>query len=357
MVVGISVERRPRIVGGTFGLPDSRHSVPVTAPPFVRPDDLLLVNARSALLVLLQQLRPQSVWLPSFLCPVLVAVVSSRAEVRWYDVGDDLSPGPSEWIDQVTEGDFVVSIDYFGFRTGIAYRGGLRQRGAVIVEDACQALLTDGVGEDADFVLFSPRKYVGVPDGGVLSARSFGRGSEFTVSDFSPPPAAWWQTALSASTQRAEFDEHGGNNHWFELFQQSEDATPAGRYAMSDLTRRLLGTIDYTEIATRRRENYDVLLTHLPEFALLPDLEPGVVPLGFPVRVSNRADILEHLYSHDIFPPVHWRIDGVVPTRFAASHMLAKEILTLPCDQRYDVDTMLRMARLFREKGRPCTDI
>ena len=44
----------------------------------------------------------------------------------------------------------------------------VKKCGAWLLEDACQALLSDEVGRFSDFVLYSPRKFLGVPDGGVL---------------------------------------------------------------------------------------------------------------------------------------------------------------------------------------------
>lgn len=353
MADSICTELPPQIVGGVFGL--SAEQFCSTLVPFLRADDLLLANARSGLSVLLEELRPPCVWLPSFLCPVLLTVAKSRTAVQWYDVGGNLYPSESNWSDGIADGDLVVVIDHFGFRNSAELFDRLRQRGAIIVEDACQALLTAGTGEGADYVLFSPRKFVGIPDGGVLSSRRLRELPNVTLHN---SPRDWWETARDAVTHRAAFDEVGGDRGWFDYFQQSEAEAPIGRFAISELSHNLLSDcFDYTEIAARRRENYATILDRLEEFAVLPLLDSTVVPLGFPVRMRNRDEVRRHLFSHNIFPPVHWAIEGVVPERFAASHRLSAEIMTLPCDQRYDTETMSRMADLVLETGVPCTAI
>ena len=62
-------------------------------------------------------------------------------------------------------------------------------------------------------------------------------------------------------------------------------------------------------------------------------------------------------FADEIFPPIHWPIEAVVPLEFRASQRLAGKILTLPCDQRYGVAAMERMAEVVKGVAQPCTDI
>jgi hypothetical protein len=149
---------------------------------------------------------------------------------------------------------------------------------------------------------------------------------------------------------RGEFDTYGGSRRWFELFQESENRAPMGHYAMSEFSRNLLRCgFDYEQISNRRRSNYAALSNPLRRLAVFPDLPEGVVPLGFPIRSSGRRRIREHLFANEIYPSIHWAIEGLVPSEFGASHRLAGDILTLPCDQRYDVAEMERVARRVLE--------
>lgn len=334
----------PPIIGGVFGLAQAgAHSA---GCPFLTPADARLANGRSAIWLLLRTLKPARVWLPSFLCPsILEALPGADSQLRFFGVSETLQ-AETGWLADVDSGDLVVLIDYFGWRTEATLAAAARERGAVVLEDASQALLTQGVGSGADYVLFSPRKTVGVPDGGVLSARS----GALPSMPLEAAPAAWWHTALEARRLRARFDADGGSRSWFELYQQSEEHAPVGPFAMSDLTVNLLNSaFDYAAIAAVRRANYVTLLEHLQPVAVLPELPPTVVPLGFPMRVPDRLSLLNHLYARGIYPPVHWSIAGVVPDSFESSHRLSREILTLPCDQRYAERDMRRMARHVRE--------
>src|SRR5690606_30501079 len=132
---------------------------------------------------------------------------------------------------------------------------------------------------------------------------------------------------------------------WFSLFQENDRNGPIGAFAMSELSEMLLRRcFDYDAIAQRRRDNYAALQSSLAHLSLLGGLPPEVVPLGFPIRTSRRDELRQHLFDEQIYPPVHWRIKGVVPEAFVESHQLSDEIMTLPCDQRYGADDMHRMA-------------
>jgi len=346
----IPVESRveTKIIGGMFGLEETRglHSC---IPPFLEGQTILLVNARSGIFLLIELLSPSHVWLPSYLCGVMLETVNkSSANVRFYEVNYDLAVPSLEWLSDVQQGDLVILMDYFGFPCDSSCAAQAKERGAWVLEDACQALLSGEVGRFSDFVLFSPRKFLGVPDGGILTCR---RKIDLNGIDLRNPPAEWWLKAFFSTVLRREFDIHGGNRRWFELFRQVDIGGPIGHYAMSEISNMLLRRgFDYSGIAQRRIDNYAMLNDELHDIAVFPSLSSNTVPLGFPIRLENRDRLRQVLFDHEIYPPVHWPIQDVVPQEFRDSHRLAKDIMTLPCDQRYDTHDMKRMAKVVLEE-------
>jgi dTDP-4-amino-4,6-dideoxygalactose transaminase len=336
----------PEIIGGMFGLEEVLPNLNGCTPPFLKGRDIFLANGRSGIWLLIELLSPSQVWMPSYLCGgMLPAVDQSATDVRFYEVDYDLAVPSLEWLDNVRPGDLVILIDYFGFPCDSSCAARAKEQGAWVLEDACQALLSGEVGQFSDFVVFSPRKFLGVPDGGVLILN---RELDCQDIDLTPPPAEWWLKAFSASVLRREFDIHGGNRHWFKLFQEADSTGPIGYYAMSELSKALLRhSFDYSTIAQRRIDNYKFLTEVLGDIALFPSLSANIVPLGFPIRVKNRDRLRQMLLDHQIYPPVHWPIQGIVPRKFRDSHKLADEIMTLPCDQRYDRRDMKRMVSVI----------
>ena len=333
-------------MGGMFAL-EGISNANSTTPRFLNEKHILLANARSGIALVMGLLSPSCIWMPSYLCgSMLKAVNAPMSSLKFYEVTYDLVPSSLDWLNNIQPKDLVVLVDYFGFPCNPYWIKRAKEQGAWVLEDACQALLSEEVGRFSDFVLFSPRKFLGIPDGGILT---FHHQLAFDP-ELESPPAAWWLKAFSAIVLRGEFDLQGGSRRWFELFQESELGAPIGPYAMSELSRMLLQhSFDYRKIAQKRIENYQLLLDRLIEVALFPSLPPGVVPLGFPIRVKNRDQVRRALFDHEIYPPVHWPIKGIIPEKFRGSHQLSAEIMTLPCDQRYNRRDMEQMAGLVAE--------
>jgi hypothetical protein len=333
------------ILGGMFGLAEPSAARAGRRPGFLSLDDaLFLANARSGLRVLVDRLQPPRVFLPSYLCDSLVAATrDAAARTVFYAVDQALVPRASD-LSGFGRGDLVVAIGYFGFPAAPAIGCSARLAGAWLLEDKSQALLSTAADLGADFVLLSPRKFVGVPDGGILASRCAVRVGDVPTQ---PAPFAWWQTSLEAAVRRARYDRAGGDRQWFDLFREAERTCPIGSYAMSATSRHLLeSAFDYGDVARRRVANYAALLRRLGGRALFPSLPPGVVPLGFPVKLAHRDRVRSALFAEGIYPPVHWDLAGHVPAEFQDSHALSAQTLTLPCDQRAGEDDMARLAAL-----------
>ena len=342
------------IVGGMFGLPLTIADGPnMVVPGFLRGPGLLLTNARSGIRVLIDKLNCGRVWVPSYLCPSIIQSIDrSRVDVAYYPVNATLHVATDSWLLSVHEGDLVMFIDYFGFPAEESLAAEAKRRGAWVLEDASQALLTSVNLDSADFILYSPRKFVGVPDGGILIATS---GQDISVPAMEPPPDSWWLCSLEAAIRRRELDKYHVENGWFDWYLKSKKASPAGPYRMSELSKRLLlSAFNYDVVASRRIRNYRLLLAGLADIAVFGDLPSGVVPLGFPVRVRNRDVIKKAMYDRQIYPPVHWEIREVVPEEYKESLALSQCVLTLLCDQRYDEYEMTAMIDILRNHWIDC---
>jgi len=328
-------------MGGMFGLELFNTVKVMQVPRFLNEHYRLLATARCAVKLLVRTLHPATVWLPSYICGVLIeAAREPGVRVRFYSVGESLQVMEDDWLSEIIAGDLVIFADYFGFDTWSSHGARAKTRGARIVEDACQAMLNKNFSPHSDYVIFSPRKFIGVPDGGILLAK---KDAYLPETYLPPPPAKWLLRATNAAIIRSEFDRYGGDQRWFKMFRWIERNGPLEPTRMSDLSAGILQVVDWAFIKRRRRQNYKFLSAELGDLAIFPDLSLDVVPLGFPICIPNRDRVRRSLFDEQIYPPVHWDIADVVPHEFAASHRLASQIMTLPCDQRYDRDEMLHM--------------
>ncbi|HTT61788.1 MAG TPA: hypothetical protein VMG35_08105 [Bryobacteraceae bacterium] len=340
--------RDARILGGIFGLETPAPAAELARLPFTAPNLQYFLSVRCALLALCEARRPSTAWLPSYLCGVLrTPFERAGVAMRYYKIDGHLRVADKGWIGEIRAGDLVLAIHYFGIPQPGFPAGPVNSRGALLVEDASQALFLPRQFSESTGVLYSPRKFFGVPDGGILASR------EETGTKCVPleePPSAWWRSALAVSMKRREFDRTRQPRDWYPLFRQVEAEFPVGRYRSSDLSRTLIASVDYAAIRQLRRANYSRLLSILGDYALFPELGPDVVPCGFPVRVDPglRDEVVRQLHAAHIYVPMHWPIDRIVPEEFQASHELARSCLTLLCDQRLTPADICRQAEVFQ---------
>jgi hypothetical protein len=300
-------------------------------------------SARGAFVDLLARLGPRTVWLPAYLCTTLADAARAVAgQLRFYPLDGQLEPD----VEALTAapGDVVLVVHYFGRPPGAGLRALAAARPDIVwVEDRAQAL-DPAVPPFGDVLLYSPRELLGVPDGGVL----VGVRHAFGGSSGAPGPEA--AELARPLLLRLEAEEH--NDLWYGAYRASEAAMPSGPAPMSRLTEALLARIDVEPVARARRDNYARLHAALADLALFPDPEPAWVPLGLPVRVVDAAALARRLALRRVFCARHW---GELPSdadAFAREHRLARELLTLPCDQRYGAADMDRLARMVRERAR-----
>lgn len=334
-----------KAIGGVFGLastgPDARGQGLVDVWARGAAACHLFHNARSAVAYILRTLGPGRLWLPAYLCPDLVeGAQESGPEIRYFPVGDRLVADCDVLEPALRSGDVVVAIRYFGRPVGERLRDlAARRQDVVFIEDAAQSL---DYGGFADFRVYSPRKLVGVPDGGVLVDVP---GRLPVPSLTAPDNDLFERPCRMRSADPDGFD----NEAWFPVFQQAEAEMEVRSWAMSNTARDALSGVDVGFVAARRRSNYAQLHEGLGDLALFAESTPGWTPLCFPVRCDGAAGLWRRLIACRIFPARHWR--GLLSPRafFPAEHALSEQIISLPCDQRYGPEDMARVIRVIRE--------
>jgi dTDP-4-amino-4,6-dideoxygalactose transaminase len=306
---------------------------------------LSFVNARSAFASLVKAAPSPRVWFPAFICPEFVDAVPEQKR-RYYPVGENLSPIVSVLETKVRPGDLVLAVDYFGRPPGAAFLDYVAGNGDVIfVEDCAQAMNT-AEQPWGSWRLFSPRKLVGVPDGGLL-VRCSPAAAAITPSPSTTIDAREATDLAAPQLTRFEDENEVHNDVWHRLNQEKERRLSVSTQRMSRLTWTLLGLLEPEKIGDIRRRNFAVLADRLREWALFKERAPQFVPLGFPVLLERRQQVRELLHKHRIFPAVHWERLPSPRDEFPAEHALASRILTLPCDHRYNVADMERVITLF----------
>jgi hypothetical protein len=112
---------------------------------------------------------------------------------------------------------------------------------------------------------------------------------------------------------------------------------------MSNLTLRLMQSIDYKRIAQQRRENYKQLHEALGASNTLSlSLDEDAVPMVYPYLAPIK-DLREKLIQNKVFVARYWPNVLEWATKDDIEYLMACQIQPLPIDQRYGKKDMNRI--------------
>lgn len=258
-----------------------------------------------------------TVWVPGYFCnEPLDEVRHLSVKLKFYPVREDLTPDwekLSELARLSPEVQIFVLVHYFGFPNATCEaKAFCDQHGMVLFEDSAHMLrLGAGVGL-GQLMIFSPRKILAVPFGGLLLAS----GKFVTVLDAPAGGDDWSGTmawVMRRLTQRVlstlRFPWHLLMN--YQEAAADTEAKPASlndqRGGCNSYVLRLLTVTarDMEEIIERRRRNYARLLEWSAGLArtrpLFPRIPDDVCPYAFPLLVDHGCkDAVAKLQRHGV---------------------------------------------------------
>lgn len=299
------------------------------------PGMLAVQSARAALLALVLAGRPRRMWVPWYICETMVDPVrAAGVEIERFGLTEDfdIADPPS-----LRAGEWLLYVNYFGL-CGRNVRSVLeRLPPAQVVIDNSHAMFARPAGGLA--TIYSPRKFVGVPDGGYLA-------SSLAVPVPQQQDEGSVERCIPLLVRAADSSESG-----YEAFLRSQE-TLVGQapLRMSRLTHSLLRSIDYDQVAQRRRANFAALDKALRagNSVRLDLSDPEAVPLSYPF-IGGAAGLRESLLRNRVYVPRYWpQLTGDDPGIPEFERYLAHHCLPLPCDQRYDEHDMALVAALVQ---------
>ncbi|NBM37117.1 hypothetical protein, partial [Proteus sp. G4419] len=140
-------------------------------------------------------------------------------------------------------------------------------------------------------------------------------------------------TARTEECASKYYQEHVNNENKFENIPIQY---------MSLFSENILGAINYNNVIEKRNSNFSYLNKGLSQFNKLKALEKIIpnAPFAYPLLVENAVNLKQILIRNKIYIPTLWQnvIDECAESSIEYNY--AKNILPLPCDQRYDINDM-----------------
>lgn len=314
-------------------------------------------NAIKALCKILYE-KKKSVLIPAYTCETVIQpFIDEGWEVDYYFLNDDLSLNLSDLQEKCNriKPSVVYCHSYFGFDTinedarGISL---LKEQGIVIVEDITQSLFSNHYLKCADYYVTSLRKFLAIPDGGVLISTQ-----SLHFEDIKEISNDVVETALEAFDLKATFF----TNYDFtikDLFREkyqklgkmiSENSEIC---SVSEASLRIFDTCNIEEIVSKRVANYKTLLEGLAcnntIRIIFQDISDGIVPLYLPVYVKgSREKLQEYLAKSNVYCPVIWPKPVQIEVRDEVLSFMYHKMLCIPIDQRYGIEEMGKIVDLL----------
>lgn len=289
--------------------------------------------------------RYRQVLLPALCCESMVSPFTLHGiKPVFYKMHPDYRANALDVKQKLTEDSILVYGSYFGVEPFDAETLSFLHRlfpHALFMEDRTQDILAsrENSSFSPDFTIASIRKWIPIPDGGLLWGKLFTNAQVHP--DFS-------QLRKEAMRKKSEYLQTGSNElkdtfrkmlgQASELLDQSAEP-----YAMTAESQQLLASLDFQQIYACRQANAKALMTSLsPDRAHLRFITnaPEISTLYFPILVKDQGFVQKELAKLGIYCPVIWPVPeealGVCEVaQFTADHMLG-----VPCDQRYTPEDM-----------------
>lgn len=265
------------------------------------------------------------IWIPNYFCnESLYGVRQLSVKIVFYPISENLEPNwhiLEENIIKYEPPDIFLLVHYFGFPNNLKKTKEFCKKNKIdLIEDAAHVLFpSHGIGESGKVVIYSPRKVLALPEGGLLVVckeleNYIRRASSTTIKK---ETIIWLikkfiqKTMINLNISWHTFwkikkIKHLENDHLDFLLSQN--------YSL--FSYRLLCIIQskFDKIVQERRENYKILQSEITDdniYPLFPCLPEHVCPYVFPIIVKNNRDlIIERLlkkgipvYSWPDFPP------------------------------------------------------
>lgn len=317
-----------RSIGSFFGLELPEYG---NFPQWHEGRSVAVNSGRRALEYILRRLGDvRRVHAPLYTCrTALEPMERLHVPVLFYRIDERLEP---EELPELEEGEYLLYTNYFGIKEKCVDLLASRYGGRLIVDNALALYSRPRPGTAC---LYSPRKFSGLPDGGVavMDAGLPLPGPE--ERDESLPDAAFLLECLEHGPEKASA-----------ACERNEQRLPnAPLRRMSRLTELLINSIDYEQARRRRMDNFLFLherLGHLNRLSVDPDSLSA--PFCYPFRTAF-PELRNVLIDERILVPLLWPEMLEHTPADSLERKLALHLLPLPVDQRCGPEDMERIAR------------
>ena len=296
-------------------------------------DALRINTARNALEYILKANAYTKVYIPYYTCDVILEpLLKLNIEYEFYAIDSKLEPIFD--YNTIKKEEAFLYTNYFGIKDDFVNElSGFCKN--LIIDNAQSFFHIPIKGIDS---FYSARKFFGVPDGAYVYSHI--KLKEELVIDSS-------LTRLNHLVKRIETKAEDGYED-FTINEENLSNQPLKQ--MSVFTQRMLKSINYDNIISKRRENFNYLAQTLGTTNELDiSSNPSLVPMVYPFLKVGNNKIFKKLIENKIYIAKYWPNIKSWTQQESFEYYLAENTLALPIDQRYTLEDMERIIKIIKD--------
>lgn len=296
---------------------------------------LSLNTGRNCLEYILRTRKYSRIYLPYFVCEaVLEPIIKIGLLYTFYELDSKLNPICNM---KLNDDEVILYVNYFGLKQNMVNQLISNPLFSNIIVDNSQAFYAEPIiGNNID-TFYSARKFFGVSDGAYLYTNETSLKVAQTSESFDTSIHLLKRIELGA---QAGFDD-------YQLHEQLLGSQPIMR--ISNLTKKIMCSIDYKKIKEKRRSNYSFLENKLSSLNKLSlNLEIDSVPMAYPYYTDN-LELRSKLIRNKIFVAKYWPNISKWSEGNRNGVTLSEHIIPLPIDQRYGNDEMEYIIKIIKD--------
>ena len=286
---------------------------------------------RTSVVWFLREVGCEKLYLPYYLCRSVCDTCRKYGiKTEEYRLDQELEPLLDK---EITESEYVYIVNYYGQITDEKIEK-LRSKFHNILLYNTNAFFQDPIPGIP--TVYSLRKFFGIPDGAYFFC-------EQALEE--PKEQDLSGTRMSHILGRLE---HSASDYYRDMLLTVESFSEETPKRMSKLTKNILKGIDYSYVRKQREENYQYLHERLKSDNIMTKRFPAG-PFVYPCHCHDAQSVREKLIRRKIYIPMNWKEVPSLIGEDAFEAELSKNILPLPCDQRYGLAEMKYLAENIEE--------
>ncbi|WEV19607.1 hypothetical protein [Clostridium perfringens] len=319
-------------IGGFFEL-----ELPINREAYHN-DAIMLNTARNSLEYVLRVENYKKIYIPYYICSsILEAIKKIDIDFEYYAIDENFTPKIN--LENLKNDELFLYVNYFGVcldNVKLLIKKSKDNKFNLCIDNT-QAFFIKPSGED--HTIYSARKFFGVPDGAYLyTNKRINRKIKKEIT-------------YNKSMHLLKRIDIGANDSYLEFKKNSKLHSNQEIKEMSNLSRRILESIDYSTYKKIRNENFkrlDSVLKNYNEFKINIDYIDG--PMIYPFLIKGGEEIKKYLIENNIYVATYWNEVLEKVEMNSTEEYLVKNLIALPIDQRYSDKEMNLILDLINKK-------